>query len=185
MQKILKALNPARWLTCFSRLLCTSEPAGCTGQVANGELVKGSGQEGASTKEPCGSSLIPGRCAMAAEAKIAVHASTCAGQNDSKQENSNGIQLIDETKDERRAWMASVKDQVNMSAEACEPHPARPVFSSRRARAWLCMQVFSWQFNVFDFGSQTRGHPLITMTVTLLEYFELLVRGAGRGVLGR
>jgi len=81
---------------------------------------------------------------MAAETSIAVHASS-SGLNDRRQQNHNGITLVDETKEERRQWIAKLKDQV-----------------------------FSWQFSVFEFGGLTRGHPLITMTVTLLEVYDLL-----------
>jgi len=35
-------------------------------------------------------------------------------------------------------------------------------------------QLLSWQLNVFDFTRTTKGHPLITMTVALLEHYKLL-----------
>lgn len=48
---------------------------------------------------------------------------------------------------------------------------------SQERRKWISVakeNLFSWNFSVFEFGMLTRGHPLITMTVTLLEHYELL-----------
>lgn len=49
-------------------------------------------------------------------------------------------------------------------------------FSQERSK-WISVakqNLFSWDFSVFEFGLLTRGHPLITMTVSLLEHYELL-----------
>lgn len=48
---------------------------------------------------------------MAAATSIAVHASS-SGLDNSRQQNHNGIAIVDETKEERRQWIAKVKDQV-------------------------------------------------------------------------
>ena len=38
------------------------------------------------------------------------------------------------------------------------------------------MQIYSWDFDVFALDKATCGNPLITMTIALLESFDLLVR---------
>jgi len=35
----------------------------------------------------------------------------------------------------------------------------------------------NWDFDVFSFAERTQGHPLITMTIALLELHNLLVGG--------
>lgn len=37
------------------------------------------------------------------------------------------------------------------------------------------MQVFTWNFNIFDLAQQSQGRPLQTVTMMLLEYYDLLV----------
>lgn len=54
-------------------------------------------------------------------------------------------QLIDDFGQEREQWSAEAKEKL-----------------------------FSWNFSVFEFSMLTRGHPLITMTLTLLEHYEVL-----------
>jgi hypothetical protein len=38
------------------------------------------------------------------------------------------------------------------------------------------MQIFSWHFDVFGLEKTTGGNPLITVAITLLEVYGLLVR---------
>lgn len=55
------------------------------------------------------------------------------------------------------------------------PPPRRPT-----ARA----QTHTWTFNAFELCQKTRGNPLITVTMTLLERYELLVsREPGGGCM--
>lgn len=37
------------------------------------------------------------------------------------------------------------------------------------------LQVFTWNFNIFDLAQQSQGRPLQTVTMMLLEYYDLLV----------
>ena len=37
-------------------------------------------------------------------------------------------------------------------------------------------QLFAWDFNVFELERMTKGSPLVTVTLTLLENYQLLVR---------
>lgn len=46
------------------------------------------------------------------------------------------------------------------------------------------MQAFAWDFDVFQFGQSTRGQPLATMTIALLELHGLMVRGDGGCSIG-
>jgi hypothetical protein len=39
----------------------------------------------------------------------------------------------------------------------------------------LLPQKHAWNFNAFELYSRTHGNPLVTITVTLLETYELLV----------
>lgn len=45
----------------------------------------------------------------------------------------------------------------------------------QHARTRTRTQAFSWDFDVFAFGRLTQGHPLVTMTIALLEVHDLLV----------
>ena len=38
------------------------------------------------------------------------------------------------------------------------------------------LQALSWQFDAFKFDRRTQGHPLINMTIALLELHNLMVR---------
>lgn len=60
--------------------------------------------------------------------------------------------------------------------------PACPFTAARLTPALFASQLFSWSFSPFDLDMQTRldarearGCPLITMTMALLELFDVLV----------
>ena len=46
------------------------------------------------------------------------------------------------------------------------------------------LQTHSWTFNAFELYQKTHGNPLITVTLTLLESYDLLVRVRSRGQKG-
>jgi hypothetical protein len=37
------------------------------------------------------------------------------------------------------------------------------------------MQMHAWSFNAFELYTRTHGNPLVTVTITLLESYDLLV----------
>ena len=37
-------------------------------------------------------------------------------------------------------------------------------------------QIYSWEFDIFALDKATCGNPLLTMTIALLESYDLLVR---------
>lgn len=63
----------------------------------------------------------------------------------SLESNGDNDVIVDDFAKERKQWIASIKEQV-----------------------------FDWHFNIFDLNVTTKGNPLITTTVTLLEVYDLL-----------
>ncbi|PNH04372.1 cAMP-specific 3',5'-cyclic phosphodiesterase 4C [Tetrabaena socialis] len=72
-----------------------------------------------------------------------------------------------------------VADQEQPNASSSNRTPSHLVpdrYASQRA-AWcdsIRGQTHSWSFNAFELYTRTHGNPLVTITVTLLETYELL-----------
>lgn len=68
----------------------------------------------------------------------------------------------------RRQWMDGIKDEVSPSSSTQQ-------YGDFLTYGTL-MQLFSWHFDVFSLEKRTGGNPLITVTMSLLELYGLLVR---------
>jgi hypothetical protein len=112
---------------------------------------------------------------------VVVASSNSQGQQQDGLQGQQQNGVVDEA--ERQKWAASIREQVGMAweqsmiVENC-PEFGRPLPTFQQpsipaATIWL--QLFSWHFNVFAWNELTREHPLTSLTLTLLEYFELLV----------
>ncbi|KAJ9529381.1 hypothetical protein QJQ45_013756 [Haematococcus lacustris] len=87
-----------------------------------------------------------------------------------QQHQQNGLLDLDNFQADRRKWSEGVQEQVR-SHSCTSSHPTQLLTD---ALLGTCVQLFSWHFNVFEWNAQTQGNPLITMTLTLLEYYSLL-----------
>lgn len=151
LRRLLRSLNPAEWITRFAKWWlrhCStgveSEQQGRAAVNANGPAFVVRRQQQLAPCKPPGAAA-DARPLASQNNHMVQHASTSGAVDTRHQEQLQHNGLHDDCAADRQRWINSTKEQV-----------------------------FSWDFNVFEFGNLTRGQPLITMTLTLLEVYGLL-----------